>query len=141
MTRKNRIILILLIGALVGGLVIAMPLLGIGEASGPSIWHRLSCVCDDLFVKLGLRSPPPPKRSMKYMNAISRQVAANDCIANLERIESAKAIWPLEHSPRSSEAAATELFGEHGYRCPDGGKYVIGSMTEKARCSLPGHTL
>ena len=101
MSRKARIILILLFGSLVGGLVIAVSLPGKdGEASGVSFWDRLSCTCDELFVKLGLRSSRRgcalPKKTV--------------CITNLKQIDGAKATWALENKKSDTDIpTAAEL--------------------------------
>ena len=69
------------------------------------------------------------------------------CIANLKAIEGVKATWALENH-KSSNAVPTdaELFGETNYIrekpiCPRGGKYTIGSVAQKPRCSIPSHTI
>jgi hypothetical protein len=133
MSRKARIILILLIGTLVGGLVIAVSLPGKdGETSGVSFWDRLSCTCDELFVKLGLRSRKPCIPALKELDkakitwANKERFDAYTCIGNLKQLEAAK-------------ATCTNGYGV--MKCPAGGDYVIGSVKEKARCSIPGHTL
>jgi hypothetical protein len=95
-----------------------------------------------VFVTLVAIGLIPPRR---YYNPHAYR---NACIANLKQIEGAKATWYLENCKHSSTLipTATDLYGENAYirdepMCPQGGKYVIGSFKEKARCSIPGHTL
>jgi len=79
----------------------------------------------------------PPRRS----NPISV------CIANLKAIDEAKGTWASENQKMNSDVPAeAEIFGVTNYIrekpvCPLGGKYTLGSMCEKPRCSIPGHTL
>ncbi|SRR6266498_4362019 len=138
MTRKTRIILILLLDALGGGLVIAVSVSG-GEddQQDTSAWDRVSRACDGLLVKLGLFPAPRCGRGqIRYT-----------CIANLKQIDGAKATWAVENKKANSDIPnATELYGTNAYirdepLCPAGGKYVIGSAQQKPRCSSQGHTL
>jgi hypothetical protein len=69
------------------------------------------------------------------------------CIANLRSIEGAKGTWALENH-KSSNAIPTDadLFGQTNYIrekpiCPAGGVYTLGSIAEKPRCSISGHTI
>ena len=81
---------------------------------------------------------PPSRRRMNYATA---------CIGNLKTIEGAKATWALENNQSSNAIPAdAELFGETKYirekpACPKGGKYTIGSVVQRSRCSIPGHTI
>src|SRR5262245_21707126 len=123
MTRKTRIILTLAIGVLVGSLVFAASLRGTGAWS-QACWH--------LLVKLGIevdgRCNTPEEA----------------CSANLKQIDGAKATWALENKKTITDVPTpTDLYGTNAYireepACPLGGKYVIGSMAQKPRCSIPG---
>lgn len=133
MRKKHRIILILVVGVLVGGLMIAVALPGREENPySISAWDKASWAFDDLMVKLGLSRP---RCGSKYA-----------CIANLKQIDGAKATWALENKKTKSDIPTTnDLYGATAYirdepTCPQGGKYVIGSVQQKVRCSIPGHT-
>jgi hypothetical protein len=128
--------LLLLVGALMGGLVIAVSLPDGEDGTWvSSVLERAYCACDDILVELGLR----PKRG-----CVGGQ--RNACISNLKQIEGAKAIWALENKKTNSDIPATnDLYGATAYirdepMCPMGGKYVIGSVQQKIRCSIRGHT-
>lgn len=62
-------------------------------------------------------------------------------------IDGAKGSWALEHHKLTSDIPSdADLFGEVSYIrekpvCPGGGVYTIGSIGEKPRCSVPGHTI
>jgi len=69
------------------------------------------------------------------------------CIQNLRAIEGAKATWALEHSKDTNAVPMdTDLFGDALYirekpACPAKGAYTLGSIAQKPRCSIPGHTI
>jgi len=71
----------------------------------------------------------------------------SSCIANLKQIEGAKGTWALENrKDLNAIPTDTDLFGVNKYFrekpiCPQGGTYTIGSVAEKPRCSIPGHTI
>ena len=73
----------------------------------------------------------------------------NSCVNNLRLIDSAKQQWALEHHKRNTDTPTEEDLtpylgrGPAGQfpRCPQGGTYIIGSVGEKPRCSIPGHEL
>ena len=137
MTRKTRIILILVVGTLVGSLVIAVSLPdGEGETPGSSALNRIICACNDILVDLGLRPATRCRYQSKYT-----------CIANLKQIDGAKAVWALENKKSITDApTAKDLYGTKSYirdepTCPRGGKYLIGSVQQKPKCSYAGHTL
>ena len=71
------------------------------------------------------------------------------CIANLQQIKGAKAVWSKEHH-KSATAVPTEadLFGSAGYlpakpACPRGGSYTVGAVGKQPTCSFAasGHVL
>ena len=105
------------LGTLVGGMAIALCLPALMEALGRNGGCRL-----------------PNKTS---------------CICNLKAIEGAKGEWAFEQKKSDSDIPTwADLCGtnEYGYyrdttNCPGGGEYVLGRVTEKPRCSIPGHTL
>ncbi len=71
------------------------------------------------------------------------------CVANLKWIEKAKQQWALENKKMSTDVPLdTDIFGEgRPIRvkpiCPEGGTYNLGTLNEKATCSIgpPAHTL
>jgi hypothetical protein len=81
---------------------------------------------------------PPPIRTRSIGVA---------CIANLKCIDGAKATWALENQITNNAAPLdSELFGANAYirekpTCPAGGVYIIGAVSQKPRCSIPGHTI
>lgn len=78
----------------------------------------------------------------------SRTVSSkNSCIAWLMQIDAAKATWALEHQKTTNDIPTeAELYGAVNYlrdvpTCPQGGRYTIGRLDERPRCSFPGHDL
>lgn len=137
MRTKNRNYFILLLGILVGVLLVAVALPGNNGASpGASARDRMGRAFVNRMGNLGLptaRCCSPSRR--------------NACIAYLKMIDGAKATWALENKKTNSDIpSATELYGATAYirdvpMCPQSGKYVIGSVQQKPRCSITGHTL
>lgn len=87
---------------------------------------------------------------MEYLRQFSRHnpiAYKHVCIANIKMIDGATATWAQENKKAKSDIpTATDLYGATAYirdepLCPEGGKYVIGSVRQKPRCSIPGHTL
>jgi len=86
--------------------------------------------------------------NLKFALSLYRQQGkGNSCISNLKQIEGAKAAWALESKKTNSDIPnATDIYGPTNYiwnvlKCPAGGKYWIGRIDQKPRCSFPGHTL
>jgi hypothetical protein len=137
MQKKNRTVLIPLVGILVGVLEVAVALPGReGASPGTGARHRVGQAFVDRMGNLGLL----PVRCC----CPSRK---NACIANLKCIDGAKATWALENKRTLTDVpTATDLYGTNAYirdepTCPAGGKYLLGSVQQKPRCSMPGHTL
>ncbi len=69
------------------------------------------------------------------------------CVAHLKQIEGAKATWALEHRKQPTDVPTdSDLFGTNRYifvkpKCPAGGNYTLGAVSENPRCSIPSHTL
>jgi hypothetical protein len=69
----------------------------------------------------------------------------NACIVNLRIIDSAKAQWALENHKQNSDTPTEQdlapyIGGGPAHEfpiCPEGGKYIIGSVGEKPRCAIP----
>ena len=72
----------------------------------------------------------------------------NACVSELEYLERTKKKWATRvKAPADAAPTAEDLFGTNwtGYipRCPGGGTYTIGKLSEKPRCSIgpPGHVI
>jgi hypothetical protein len=69
----------------------------------------------------------------------------NGCINNLRMIDAAKAQWALENKKNGDETPTqAELLPYLKGRwpvCPSGGRYTIGNLHERPRCSMAGHVL
>jgi hypothetical protein len=70
------------------------------------------------------------------------------CINNLRLIESAKEQWALENNKTNSDVPTWPdlniYFGGGGaviLKCPRGGTYTLGTISNKPTCSYPGHVL
>jgi hypothetical protein len=73
--------------------------------------------------------------------------ARNECISNLNRIYAAKQIWALDMKRQKPDLPGwsdlQSYFRPNGRvsKCPSGGTYTIGSVTEKPKCGVAGHVL
>ena len=73
----------------------------------------------------------------------------NACISNLRLIDGAKAQWALENNKKNTDTPTEKDLTPYIGRgpngefpvCPQGGTYIIGSVGEKPRCTIPGHEL
>ncbi len=74
----------------------------------------------------------------------------NSCIRNLTTMREAKADWATSFGITNLEVAPemtmSNMFGwkdyrPDGLRCPEGGKYWAGRLSDPPRCSILGHTL
>ena len=65
---------------------------------------------------------------------------------NLRVIEGAKETWAREENKLPDDTPTdADLFGQDRYirekpRCPGGGTYTLGKVSEKPRCSVADHT-
>jgi competence protein ComGC len=73
----------------------------------------------------------------------SRISPSNACINNLRIIDAAKQEWAIENKITNGETVVTEAqilnyLGRVGKmpKCPSGGKYTIGKLSEVPTCSL-----
>jgi len=70
----------------------------------------------------------------------------NACINNLRQIDAAKNQWALEKG-KTADAVPTaddiKVYLMHNQlpRCPQGGTYTLGPVSETPKCSVPGHVL
>jgi hypothetical protein len=73
----------------------------------------------------------------------------NACINNLRMIDGAKAQWALENHKQNTDTPTAQDITPYMGRgpagefpvCPQGGTYIIGTIGEKPRCTIPGHAL
>ena len=73
----------------------------------------------------------------------------NACISNLRIIDGAKQQWALEYKKQRTDTPTAQDITPYMGRgpagqfpvCPQGGTYIIGSIGEQPRCSIPGHVL
>jgi hypothetical protein len=72
----------------------------------------------------------------------------NACINNLRLLDGAKEQWAFEHNKTNSDvptwAEIWSYVGRGGgvvLKCPSGGTYTLGAMTNLPTCSIPGHVL
>ena len=71
---------------------------------------------------------------------------AQACRSNLKQIDLSKEMWKADHNKRET---ATPTVADLTYylpyrqfpKCPDGGTYVIGKLSQKPTCSINGHEL
>ena len=69
------------------------------------------------------------------------------CITNLNKIESIKQNWGLEHAKSLSDIpTVADLIGPTSYLrkmplCPASGLYDLRALNENATCTVAGHTL
>ena len=77
----------------------------------------------------------------------ARDVAMeNACINNLRMIEAAKQEWALENNKTGADTPtqadlAHYLPNGQFPKCPAGGTYTIGAVSNAPTCSIPGHKL
>lgn len=73
--------------------------------------------------------------------------AMNTCINNLRQIDGAMQQCALEHSLSVTDIVTAEQIlpylkdQEQVFRCPSGGSYTFGSLTNPPTCSIPGHAI
>lgn len=72
----------------------------------------------------------------------------NGCINNLRQIDAAKQQWALEKNKKSEDVPTEDgikpyikLTNGELPKCPQGGSYTIGPVSESPKCSIPGHVL
>jgi hypothetical protein len=77
---------------------------------------------------------------------VDRRIAAHErCYSNLLAIDAAKEKWAQQRgAPDNVRPPTDELFGIHGImartpQCPSGGKYIIGTVEQSARCTIAEH--
>jgi hypothetical protein len=72
------------------------------------------------------------------------------CANNLRSIDAAKQQWALENKKTGADVPtwadlviylSPELGNTNVLKCPSGGIYTLGPMSNKPTCSIPGHAL
>jgi len=78
----------------------------------------------------------------------NRESPKNTCINNLRRIDAAMQQWALENNKTNSDvptwADLKEYLGRGGTeipKCPLGGTYTLGPVSNRPTCSVAGHLL
>ncbi len=72
---------------------------------------------------------------------------ANACINNLRQIDGASQQWAPENKFSTRDILTAEQIipylklGKEVFRCPSGGTYTFGSLTNSPTCSIPGHAI
>lgn len=71
---------------------------------------------------------------------------AQACRSNLKQIDLSKEMWKADHNkPEIATPTVADLTYYLPHRqfpkCPDGSTYVIGKLSQKPTCSIPGHEL
>lgn len=113
---------------------------------------RIFPAFSDILIILGLLVfvPWAIRRSLPYIYPGSRlPPSRNACINNLHQIDGAKQQWAIEHHAPSNAVPTWPNIqpylgrGTGGIlpKCPDGGIYTIGSLTDAPTCSIKGHVL
>jgi hypothetical protein len=72
----------------------------------------------------------------------------NACLNNLRLLDGAKEQWALDKGKTNSDiptwADLRSYLGGHGNwmpKCPSGGTYALGQLSNPPTCSIPGHVL
>jgi hypothetical protein len=78
----------------------------------------------------------------------NRESPINTCINNLRLIDGAKQMWALENNKTNSDvptwADLRSYLGHPGDalpKCPSGGTYTLGAISNFPTCSISGHVL
>ena len=97
------------------------------------------CLCVGIFVALAIPRPLGPRTTPK-----------NACINNLRMLDGAKQTWALEHQRTNGDVPAwadIQVYLDPStnnrivLKCPVGGIYTLGAMSNKPVCSIPDHIL
>jgi hypothetical protein len=68
--------------------------------------------------------------------------AKESCMAVMKKIDGAKVAWMMDHHKTTNDVPTwQDLVGPNGYlrttpRCPHGGTYNLGTLSEPATCSI-----
>ncbi len=77
---------------------------------------------------------------------LTTEEIASVCINHLRQIDGASQQCALENKLNASDVVTEEqilpyLRGKEAFRCPSGGTYTFGSLTNMPTCSIPGHAI
>jgi hypothetical protein len=133
------------------------------RTNAPSPWAASPTYVESLMSKKpdffrAVAANEAAKRAMTEANnqATSRQgvssatnpatAAKNQCISNLRRIDGAKQQWAIEMAKQASTTPAwndlqSYFPGETIPKCPSGGAYTLGAVSEPPKCSIAEHVL
>ena len=117
----------------------------------------LSCVAMVHLLQVGCKESPQvdtgnekakeeglPKEEQKEELATAEK-HKQECIANLTRIDTAKEEWAINEAKMGGDEivkSEVDSFIPGGApKCPAGGTYSYGKISEDPSCSVPGHAL
>ena len=75
------------------------------------------------------------------------RAAHRECVANLRALEGSTALWAIQSGKTTIDTPTdADLFGPTRYlplkpTCPAGGTYIIGTVGDTPRCTIPGHRI
>jgi hypothetical protein len=123
--------------------MLAIKLMSAEATNGRRFKLRLSFVCTVVGVLvLGVAIIVPNLLPPRVVNS------RNACVADLEYLQRMKKEWAARvNAPGDAIPTMGDLFGtnwtEYVPRCPAGGTYTIGKVSENPRCSIgpPAHVL
>jgi hypothetical protein len=105
------------------------------QAAFVAAFFALACIIFGVFISI---------EQVKSYELSTR----NACVDNLRIINKAKQRWALEHGKTNSNiptwADIKPYVGPPGSelpKCPSGGVYTLGAMSNLPTCSVPGHAL
>jgi len=73
-----------------------------------------------------------------------RAAQTNTCIANLHQLDNAKQQWAVEHNKEGNDLpvmADIKPYFRFAVECPSLGSYTINAVSNKATCTIAGHSL
>jgi len=87
-----------------------------------------------MLAAIGMASISKPRARAQFVT----------CNANLRQLENVKQQWAVEHQKDGGDMPTmTELrpYFRYAIACPVNGTYTINVLSNKATCSITGHTL
>ena len=79
-----------------------------------------------------------------FLSGEMRLARRNACIGYLKDLENGKAVWAAENHKTTNDiptmADIQKYIGKIP-RCPSGGTYTLGTLTQTATCSINGHAI
>ena len=112
--------------------------------SREDLWWGVGLGLFGLILLLGIAAP-------NWLGTQPLYAPKNACINNLRQIDGAKQQWAIDtHAPSNAiptwDDIRPYLLGRDGTnnlipKCPSGGIYTIGALTDAPTCSVKGHSL